>query len=203
MNEPSNTTFSPAVGTMSVARIGWTFIAFLTFANLLSGIYTDGCIWFLSIVVLRSGYWFVFLGSISVGLTLAAVQIYLPGIGNDHFMAQCKQQSTDPRRMCADFHADSTAAHRPKHLGYGFLAGADVAFLNHFACFIQNAVAARAIPQIQTDRELVLIENLASASSNSATLFHSRSPFPCASSALIIGSVSHPAETGLLIPSRK
>jgi hypothetical protein len=36
-----------------------------------------------------------------------------------------------------------------------------------------------------------------------AKLFHSRSPFPCASSALMIGSVSHPAETGLLIPSRK
>src|SRR5216684_3125551 len=38
---------------------------------------------------------------------------------------------------------------------------------------------------------------------HSANLLHSRSPFHCASSALIIGSVSHPVETGLLIPSGK
>src|SRR5258708_21143929 len=104
-------------------------------------------------------------------------------------MAQCEQQPTHPRRMRADFHADSTAAHRTKHLGHRFLAGADVGFLNHLACFVQNAVVARAISQIQTNRELVLIENLASASSHSAKLFHSRLPFPCASSALMISSV--------------
>ncbi len=59
--------------TVAGARIGWTFIPFLTLAGFLSGIYTDGFIWFLSIVWLRSNYWFESLASISLGLTLAAV----------------------------------------------------------------------------------------------------------------------------------
>jgi hypothetical protein len=73
VNDPSNTAFSPAVKSTARPRIGWTFIAFLTFAGLLSSIYSDWFIWSLSILGLRSEYWFVFLGSISLGLTLAAV----------------------------------------------------------------------------------------------------------------------------------
>jgi hypothetical protein len=73
VNEPSNTTFSPSVEPVAGARIGWTFIPFLTLAGFLSGFYADGFIWFGSIVELGSEYWFEFLASISLGLTLAAV----------------------------------------------------------------------------------------------------------------------------------
>src|SRR6267142_5728620 len=59
------------------------------------------------------------------------------------------------------------------------------------------------VSQIQTDGQLGLLENLVATLGHSANLLHSRSPFSCASSASIIGSVSHPVETGLLIPSDK
>src|SRR3989440_5093727 len=68
---------------------------------------------------------------------------------------------------------------------------------------IQNAVVRPAIAEVQTNRELVSFENHVSIYANSASLFHSRSPFHCALSTSNIGSVSHPAETGLLIPSVK
>src|SRR5712664_2656162 len=48
-----------------------------------------------------------------------------------------------------------------------------------------------------------LFENLVAALRHSANLLHSRSPFSCASSTSIIGSVAHPVGTGLLIPSGK
>src|ERR1700741_2009164 len=75
------------------------------------------------------------------------------------------------------------------------------AFQKDFARFIQNAVVRPAIAEVQTNRELVSFENHVSIYANSASLLHSRSPFNCALSTSNIGSVSHPAETGLLIPS--
>src|SRR5437667_8452509 len=68
---------------------------------------------------------------------------------------------------------------------------------------IQNAVVRPTIAEVQTNRELVSFENHVSIYANSISLFHSRSPFHCALSTSNIGSVSHPAETGLLIPSGK
>src|SRR5258708_37546046 len=72
---------------------------------------------------------------------------------------------------------------------------------NHVTCLIQDAVMACSVSQIQTDGQLGLLENLVATFRHSANLLHSRSPFSCASSTSIIGSVSHPVETGLLIPS--
>src|SRR6267378_432251 len=57
---------------------------------------------------------------------------------------------------------------------------------------------ACSVSQVQTDGQLGLFENLVSVCRHSANLLHSRSPFSCASSASIIGSVSHPVESGLL-----
>src|SRR5467141_4842033 len=74
-------------------------------------------------------------------------------------------------------------------------------FQKNFARFIQNAVVRPAIAEVQTNRQLVSFENHVSIYANSASLLHSRSPFHCALSTSNIGSVSHPAETGLLIPS--
>src|SRR5271157_107328 len=48
-----------------------------------------------------------------------------------------------------------------------------------------------------------VLENFAPEYLHSANLLHCRSPFLCASSTSNMGSVSHPAETGLLIPSGK
>src|SRR6266446_4020108 len=76
-------------------------------------------------------------------------------------------------------------------------------FQKDFARFIQNAVVRPAIAEVQTNRELMSFENHLSIYTNSASLLHSRSPFLCATSASILGSLMHPAETGLLIPSDK
>src|SRR5207253_6583760 len=65
------------------------------------------------------------------------------------------------------------------------------------ARFIQDAVERQAISQIQTNRELTHFENSSSLCPNSGNLPHCRSPFHCALSTSNIGSVSHPAETGL------
>lgn len=55
------------------ARIGWSFILFLAFAGVVSGIYTSFFIRFLSVVWLDSEFWFEFLAGIAFGLSLAAV----------------------------------------------------------------------------------------------------------------------------------
>ena len=64
---------------------------------------------------------------------------------------------------------------------------------NDLARFTQNTTERPAISRIQADRQLLLIENFAHKCVRSAGLFHCRYPFRCASSTLIIGSVSHPA----------
>jgi hypothetical protein len=48
---------------------------------------------------------------------------------------------------------------------------------NDFPRFIQSAVALPVIAEVQTYRELLSIENHVSIYPNSASLFHSRSPF--------------------------
>src|SRR5260370_16038295 len=77
------------------------------------------------------------------------------------------------------------------------------ALQNHVASLIQDAVMACSVSQVQADGQLGLFENFVSVCRHSANLLHCRSPFSCASSTSIIGSVSHPVETGLLIPSDK
>src|ERR1700745_1401699 len=76
---------------------------------------------------------------------------------------------------------------------YSWMRSFNFLFRKDFARFIQNAVARPAIAEVHTNRELVSFENLVSIYPNSASLFHSRSPFHCALSTSNIGSVSHPA----------
>jgi hypothetical protein len=52
-------------------------------------------------------------------------------------------------------------------------------FQKNFARLIQNAVERPVIAEVQTNRELVSFENHVSIYPNSASLFHSRSPFLC------------------------
>src|SRR5882762_1201812 len=105
--------------------------------------------------------------------------------------------------MCSGLQCDAALRYPRKCLLHCFRCRRHFLFQKDFACFIQNAVERPAIAEVQTNRELVSFENHVSIYPNSASLFHSRSPFLCALSTSNTGSVSHPAETGLLIPSGK
>src|ERR1700746_1140024 len=90
----------------------------------------------------------------------------------------------------------ATLRHPSEYLLHGFRCGGQFVLKNYFSRLIQNAVRTGAISQIQPNSELPF-ENIFSTRPHSANLLHCRSPFS-ASSTSIIGSVSHPAETGLL-----
>src|SRR6266576_5713801 len=105
--------------------------------------------------------------------------------------------------MCSGLQCDAALRYPRKCLLHCFRCRRHFLFQKDFARFIQNAVVRPAIAEVQTNRELVSFENHVSFYANSASLLHSRSPFLCALSASFIGSLSHPAETGLLIPSVK
>src|SRR2546430_15262666 len=100
--------------------------------------------------------------------------------------------------MCSGLHGNKTTRYLLKYLLHRFRCRGHFLFQKDFTRFIQNAVERPAIAEVQTNRELVSFENHVSIYPNSASLFHSRSPFLCALSTSNTGSVSHPAETGLL-----
>src|SRR5580658_11293791 len=79
--------------------------------------------------------------------------------------------------MCSGLQGHKTPRYLLKYLLHRFRCRRHFLFQKDFARFIQNAVARPAISQIQTDRELVSFENHVSLYPNSASLFHSRSPF--------------------------
>src|ERR1700741_3265102 len=95
--------------------------------------------------------------------------------------------------MCSGLQGDETSRYPLKCLLHRFRCRGHFLFQKDFARFIPNAVERPAIAEVQTNRELVSFENHVSIYLNSASLFHSRSPFVCASSASTIGSVPHPA----------
>jgi hypothetical protein len=49
----------------------------------------------------------------------------------------------------------ATARHGPEHLAHGLRSWAQLLFLQHRARFIQQAVPARPIAQVQTDSQLL------------------------------------------------
>src|SRR5437879_5202642 len=95
--------------------------------------------------------------------------------------------------MCPSLQGDETLRYLCKYLFHRFRCRRHFLFQNDSPRFIQNAVARPVIAEVQTKRELLPFENHVSHYPNSASLFHSRSPFPCATSASNIGSGSHPA----------
>src|SRR6266550_2148256 len=82
--------------------------------------------------------------------------------------------------MCSGLQGDETSRYPRKCLLHCFRCRRHFLFQKDFARFIQNAVVRPAIAEVQTNRELVSFENHVSIYSNSASLFHSRSPFHCA-----------------------
>src|SRR6202030_3722458 len=95
--------------------------------------------------------------------------------------------------MCSRLQCDETPWYLSKRLLHRFPCRRHFLFQNDFACFIQNTVKRPTIPQIHTDRELLLLENFVANSLHSANLLHRPSPFLCALSTSNLGSVSHPA----------
>src|SRR6184192_2265145 len=124
------------------------------------------------------------------------------GVRHDHFVPQPRQQSAHPRRMRSRLHRYATPHHPSKGLLHFFRGCWYLLFSKDFADFIQNAVRTETISQIQPNGELP-VQNVFFTRLHSANLLHCRSPFLCALSTSIIGSLSHPVETGLLIPSDK
>src|SRR5439155_12455305 len=124
------------------------------------------------------------------------------GVRHDHFVPQPRQQSAHPRRMRSRLHRYATPHHPSKGLLHFFRGCWYLLFSKDFADFIQNAVTTETISQIQPNGELP-VQNVFFTRLHSANLLHCRSPFLCALSTSIIGSLSHPVETGLLIPSDK
>src|SRR6266576_2320372 len=124
------------------------------------------------------------------------------GVRHDHFVPQPRQQSAHPRRMRSRLHRYATPHHPSKGLLHFFRSCWYLLFSKDFADFIQNAVRTETISQIQPNGELP-VQNVFFTRLHSANLLHCRSPFLCALSTSIIGSLSHPVETGLLIPSDK
>src|SRR6266481_1032404 len=111
----------------------------------------------------------------------------------DHFVPQLTEQPADPRGMGSCLQGHETPRYFSKGLLHRFRCRRQLLFQNDLACFIQNTVERPAISEVQPNRELVSFENHVSIYPNSASLFHSRSPFLCALSTSNIGSVSHPA----------
>src|ERR1019366_7084070 len=77
----------------------------------------------------------------------------LPRIGHDHLVPHGLQQPADPGRLRAHFHCNPALFHRTVqrlHPGY---RGRHAAFFHHLARTVENAVSARAIPQVHSDRD--------------------------------------------------
>src|SRR5438034_3433668 len=79
--------------------------------------------------------------------------------------------------MCSCLQGDKTSRYLSKRLLHRFRCRGHFLFQKDFTRFIQNAAERPAIAEVQTNRELVSFENHVSIYPNSASLFHSRSPF--------------------------
>src|SRR6202035_2856682 len=120
-------------------------------------------------------------------------QLHLLCVRHDHFVSQLGELPAYPGGMCSGLQCDETSRYLSKGLLHRLRRRRQFLFQNDLACFIQNTVERPAISEVQTNRELVSFQNHVSIYPNSASLFHSRSPFLCALSTSNIGSVSHPA----------
>src|ERR1700757_1281605 len=81
--------------------------------------------------------------------------------------------------MCSCLHGDETPRYFSECLLHRFRCRRNLLFQNDFARFIQNTVERPAISQIQTDRQLLLLENFVTECLHSANLLHRRSPLLC------------------------
>src|SRR6266481_5128480 len=90
----------------------------------------------------------------------------------DHFVPQLTEQPADPRGMGSCLQGHETPRYFSKGLLHRFRCRRQLLFQNDLACFIQNTVERPAISQIQSDRQLLLLEKFALQCLYSASLFH-------------------------------
>src|SRR6201988_1636842 len=118
-------------------------------------------------------------------------------------MPQLAEQATDPRRMRPDFQRDPLVRHLAEDFAQCFRMRATSLLQLYLAGFVQHAVPAVAISQIQSDGQFLLRNIPALPACYGANLLHCRSPFYlCFEHVDNLGAytASRP-ETGLLIPS--
>jgi hypothetical protein len=92
-------------------------------------------------------------------------------------MSELREHPADPWRMHPSLKRNAAAWHPAEHLPHGFRRRAQSLLQDNRARFIQHAVPARPIPQIQSDRQFLFEEILALLRRYSANLLHCRSPF--------------------------
>ena len=113
-------------------------------------------------------------------------QAHVARMRHDHFMSQLAQHPAHPRRMHSRLQRDPAPWHSPEHFFHRLRSRAQLLFQQHFPRFIQHAIPARAIPQIQTNRQLLLCKILVLPGRYSANLLHCRSPLSLAPSSASI-----------------
>jgi len=118
-------------------------------------------------------------------------------------MPQLAEQATDPGRMRPDLQRDPAVRHLAENFAQRCRIRADALLPLYLTRFVQHAVPAVAISQIESDGQSLLQDFLARLRRYGATLLHCRSPFYlCFEHVDNLGAytASRP-ETGLLIPS--
>jgi hypothetical protein len=98
-------------------------------------------------------------------------QTHVAHMGHDYFVPQLAQHPAPPRRMHSRLQGDPAPRHLPKHFFHRFRSRAQFLLQQHFPRFIQHAIPAPSIPQIQTDRQFLLANILALPCPHSANLF--------------------------------
>jgi len=104
-------------------------------------------------------------------------QPHLARIGDDHFMTQLAEQAADPGRMRPDFQCDPTARYDAEDFAQRFRICPHALLQLYLAGFLQHAVPAIAISQIQSDGQFLLRNIPALLCRYGANLLHCRSPF--------------------------
>jgi hypothetical protein len=127
-------------------------------------------------------------------------QPHLARIRHDHRVPQLAQMPAHPGRMRPHLDHHPASHQRAEALVQPVPGGGKPTLGNHLAALVQHAVATRSIAQIHADRQLAAQLRLALTYLPGVTLFHAG--LLSAPSSASLGSLPHPAETGLLIPSR-
>jgi hypothetical protein len=105
--------------------------------------------------------------------------------------------------MGPGFQRDSTARDLAEHRMDSFRCRWQAALENHVACLIQDAVMACSVSQIQTDGQLGFLKIPLPRFATVLLFFTAGLLSLVLRARRLMGSVSHPVETGLLIPSEK
>src|SRR5260221_12028322 len=94
--------------------------------------------------------------------------------------------------MISGFQSHSAARYSTEYLLDPWLGLRYLLFDQHFARLVQNAVVGESTAPIHSDRQIILIKIFSRFVATVLFFFIIRSPFHCALSASILGTVPHP-----------